>query len=120
MDEPRILTEDETYARHSQQAAGNGPGIVALCAAAGCPRAAAGGPWCVQHRPRPEPGLQVVGDFTPDEYAAIGAQVEADAAPLFVLAMSWIARQQLANLDLTVDSFEASVDRIRGELEARP
>lgn len=119
-DEPRILTDDETYRLRREQASGVGAKIVALCAYAGCPRAAANSPWCAEHRPRfaPDIGSVVVAhDLTEDEYITLRGHVEADAAPLFVLAMNWIAGQQVARLGVGLDAIEASMHRIRGELE---
>lgn len=71
-----------------------------------------------EHRPRAAPVATVVPhQLTDDDYATLRAQVEADATPLFVLAMNWIARQQVAHLGVTLDTLEASMTRIRGELE---
>lgn len=117
MNEPRILTDNETYARRRQQASSVGGKVVALCAAPGCPRAAANSPWCIEHRPTTTSvPIWPARDFSEDEYAALRAQVETDAAPLFVIAMSWIARQRVAHLGITLDSLEASMNRLRGEL----
>lgn len=116
----RLLTGQESARRRSERASGNGATIVTLCAEAGCPRAASYGPWCGDHRPatvRAEPSVAIAHDLDRDEIAALRQQVEADAAPLFVIAMSWIARQQVAHLGLTAQSFEAAVERIRAELE---
>ncbi len=120
MTEPtgRILTAEESAQRRSERAAHNGAPIITLCAETGCPRAAFHGPWCGEHRPlRAEPGVAVAHDLTREELAALRAQVEADAAPIFVIAMNWIARQQVAQLGMTPASFEGSVARIQAELE---
>lgn len=114
MDEPRILTEDETYLRRAQQASHIGPKTIDLCAWRDCPNAADYGPFCANHR-QPTIGTATL-DLDKDQLAAITAQVEADAAPLFVIAMNWIARQELTRLGVTLDSLGASIDRIRGEL----
>lgn len=116
----RLLTAQESARRRSERAASNGPTIVTLCAEPGCPRAAAHGPWCGEHRPatvRAEPSVAVAHNLSRDELAALRHQVEADAAPLFVIAMNWIARQQVAHLGVGLDSIEASMSRIRAELE---
>jgi hypothetical protein len=113
----RVLTAEESAQRRSERAANRGPAIVTLCSAPGCPKAVSHGPWCGDHRPRQaEPTITVVHDLSPDEYAALAAQVEADAAPIFVIAMSWIARQRVAHLGVTLDSLEASMARIQAEL----
>jgi hypothetical protein len=116
----RTLTAEESAQRRSERASSRGPTIVTLCSWSGCPRAASHGPWCGEHRPvRPapaEPPLAVAHDLTREDIAALRAQVEADAAPIFVIAMSWIARQQIAHLGVTADSLEESIDRIRAEL----
>lgn len=122
MTEPtaRTLTAAESAQRRSERASGRGPTIVTLCAEAGCPRAASHGPWCGEHRPlrtAPEPATVVAFDLDRDQIAALRQQVEADAAPIFVIAMNWIARQQVAQLGMTPASFEGSVARIQAELE---
>lgn len=111
----RLLTGKESAQRRSERAASRGPNIVTLCGAPGCPRAAVHGPWCGDHRPtRAEPATVVAHDLDRDEIAALRHQVEADAAPIFVIAMNWIARQQVARLGVTLDSL-ASMGRIRAE-----
>jgi hypothetical protein len=117
----RLLTAQETARRRSERAASNGPAIVTLCAEPGCPRAAAHGPWCGEHRPIRrafEPTTTVAFDLDRDQIAALRQQVEADAAPIFVIAMNWIARQRVAHLGVSLDSLEASMTRIRAELGA--
>lgn len=116
----RLLTGRESAQRRSERAASRGATIVTLCGAPGCPRAAVHGPWCGDHRParRAEPAATVIAhDLDRDEIAALRQQVEADATPIFVIAMNWIARQQIAHLGVTVDSIEASMARVRAELE---
>lgn len=98
MDEPRILTDDESYQRRSQRGNRGGPREVALCAEPGCPRASSWGPFCGDHRPAAGPRIGIAHDLTADEYDTIRAEVDAKAAPLFLLAMDWIVRQQLAEL----------------------
>lgn len=117
----RLLTGQESARRRSERASGNGATIVTLCAEAGCPRAASHGPWCGDHRPlrqAPEPTVAVAHDLTREDIGALRSQVEADAAPLFVIAMNWVARQHIAQLGLTPDALGASIDRIRAELGA--
>lgn len=119
-DTGRILTDQESARLRSERAAHNGAPIITLCAEPGCPRAASHGPWCGEHRPlalRAEPNVAIAHDLDRDQIAAIRQQVEDDAAPLFVIAMSWIARQHVAQLGITPASFEASVTRIQAELE---
>lgn len=115
----RLLTGKESAQRRSERAASRGPTIVTLCGEPGCPRAAVHGPWCGEHRPtrRTEPAATVIAhDLNRDEIASLRQQVEADAAPIFVLAMNWIARQRFAHLGIDFDMLEASMSRIRAEL----
>jgi len=75
---------------------------VVLCSVPDCPRAAAYGPWCVNHRglstaaPLP-PGVVLV-ELNDDETARLAAKVDADAAPLFLAAMGWIVAEQLRRI----------------------
>lgn len=111
MDDPRILTDDESYERRSQQAASIGPRTISLCAEPGCPRAAAWGPWCGDHRPAAGPRIGVAHDLTGDQYDAIRAEVNAKAAPLFLLAMDFILRKQLANLGVELPAPVVAIAR---------
>lgn len=95
MDESRILTDAETYQRRREQASSDGPKTIEVCADDGCGRAANHGPWCDDHRRAAGPRL-VVAELTAAEIAELRAEVNAKAAPLFLIAMDWILRQQLA------------------------
>lgn len=98
-DEPRILTDDETRWRRSEQASGAPGAAVTLCAWRDCHRLASHGPLCRDHhRQIAGAGHVIAHDLTPDELGRVRADVEAKAAPLFLLAMDWIVRGQLANL----------------------
>lgn len=115
-DEPRILTEDESYLRRSQQASHVGPKVISPCAEPGCTRAANNGALCWEHK-QPAISVPVVAQhLSPAELEALRAQVAADAAPLFVIAVNWLARQQMARLGINVDQLAAGMERIRGEL----
>lgn len=116
-DEPRILTDDESYSRRREHASGMGPKTIELCAWKNCDRPAFNGPLCPTHR-QPQLTNVIAAELTPTEITDLQQQVEADAAPLFVLAMNWLAGQQLARLGITTDSLAAGIERIRGELEA--
>lgn len=98
-DETRILSGRESAQRRSEQAASGPRRSVVLCAEEGCPRAAAWGPYCNEHR---RVGFQtlVAPDLSASELAEVKAKVAADAAPLFVLAIRWIAQQQMVRLGL--------------------
>ena len=95
MDEPRILTDDETYQRRREHAAHTGPRTITLCANPDCRQPAHWGPWCDTHRPAAGPRL-VTAELTDQEIATIRTEVNAKAAPLFLMAMDWILRGQLA------------------------
>lgn len=71
--------------------------VVVLCSAPDCPRTASYGPYCVAHRGRHEtpPGAVAV-ELTDEELDIIRDQVEADAAPLFLIAMQFIAAQEVS------------------------
>ena len=112
MDEPRILTDDETYQRRREHAAHVGPRTIELCAHHECGRAAHWGPWCDQHRQAAGPRL-VTAELTDTEIATIRAEVNAKAAPLFLIAMDWILRGQLAREGVELPPVVAVV---RGEL----
>lgn len=101
MDEPRILTEDESYLRRSEQASGVGPTTISLCVEHGCPRAARWGPYCDEHRPHVERVI-AAPNLTDAELENLRAKVSADAAPLFVIAWNWIARQQMARIGIAL------------------
>lgn len=78
--------------------------IVVLCSRSGCRKAASYGPHCQDHRNRrhrsaPRPSLQVAV-LTAAEIAALQTKVAADAAPLFLVAMSWIATQQMHRMGM--------------------
>jgi len=115
--EPRILTDDETYRRRREHASTTGPKTIGLCAIRDCPHPANYGPFCPDHRRQyaPEPAV-AAADLTGDDIAELRAQVEADAAPLFVIAMNWIARRQVERLGYDNDALAAGMERIRGEL----
>lgn len=117
MDEPRILDPDETYLRRAQRASHMGPkNHRDLRHTRLHPRRRLGP---TVHRP-PTPRCHTRYrrvDLSPTELETVRAQVETDAAPLFVLAVNWIASQQLTRLGITTDSLAASIDRIRSELE---
>lgn len=117
MDEPRILTDDESYLRRSQRASAAGPKTVELCAIRDCPRAANNGPFCPDHRRVYAPGQTTAVDLDEEQLEDIRRQVEADAAPLFVIAMNWVLRQRMASMGITPELVAAGLDRIRGELE---
>jgi hypothetical protein len=70
-----------------------------MCADPGCPRAAHWGAWCDDHRPPPT-HIGVAHNLTADDMEAIRAEVDAKAGPLFLLAMDWILRKQLATIGL--------------------
>lgn len=114
MDEPRILTDDESHRRRQEVARSAGPKTIVLCAAPDCPQAAFNSPWCIQHRP--PAGPRVVADYDDNALATVKAQVEEEAAVLTVLALNWITRQQLAQLNIDANQLAHGVDRIRGEL----
>lgn len=116
-DEPRILTENESYLRRYQQASHVGPKIVTPCTEPGCNRAATNGPVCWEHRQRTSSTTVVTPHLTTDDIEALRAQVAADAAPLFVIAVNWLARQQMARLGVNTDQLVVGMQRIRGELE---
>lgn len=117
----RILTDDETYRRRSERASNVGPKTIELCAIRDCRRAANNGPFCPDHRRLYTPDLgAVTAEFSPGELDAIKAQVEADAAPLFVIALNWVLRQRLTELGITAELVASGIERIRGELEGRP
>lgn len=99
MDEPRILTDDETRRRRAEQASGAPGGAVSLCAWQGCNQLADHGPLCRDHHRRIVP-LEAVAtlELTDTELEQVKADVDAKAAPLFLLAMDWIVRGQLAQL----------------------
>jgi hypothetical protein len=94
-DDTRILTDDESRQRRAEQASSAPGRAVSLCAEPACRRAAHWGPWCDDHRPSTGPRL-VTAELTNDEIAQIRAEVNAKAAPLFLIAMDWILRRQLA------------------------
>lgn len=94
-DEIHILTDDESYQRRSQQASSLGPRTIDICAENGCGRAARNGPWCEDHRQAAGPRI-VTAELTDHDIATIRAEVNAKAAPLFLIAMDWILRGQLA------------------------
>jgi hypothetical protein len=96
-DETRILTEDESYLRRAEQAGGGGPTTITLCAEPACPRAARWGPHCDEHRPHVERVI-AAPNLTDTELAELKTRVETEAAPLFVIAWNWIARQQADEL----------------------
>lgn len=99
MDEPRILTEDESYRRRAEQASAAPGAAVTLCAWQGCHRLADHGPLCRDHHRRIVPVETVATlELTDAELAQVRADVEAKAAPLFLLAMDWLVRGQLAQL----------------------
>jgi hypothetical protein len=70
-----------------------------MCARIGCPRAANYGPYCDEHR-QPGPANVVAGELTDAELDAIRAEVDAKAAPLFLIALDWILGQQLTRLGI--------------------
>lgn len=98
-DDTRILTDIESASRRSQMA-NSGPGrSIAMCARSACPRAANYGPYCDEHR-QPGPASVTAGDLTDAELEQVRAEVDAKAAPLFLLAMDWILRRQLDHLGI--------------------
>lgn len=74
--------------------------IVEVCAVEYCVRAAATDGLCAFHRNHHYqlPDGCVAVDLTDEELAAIRAQVELDAAPLFVAAMRYITGRHIAAL----------------------
>lgn len=99
-DDTRILTDAETATRRAEQASSAPGAAITTCAVPRCPRIARYGDWCVEHRPEPGVRVGVAAHLTNDDYAAIRADVETQAAPLFVLAMDWLASQQLARMGI--------------------
>jgi hypothetical protein len=97
----RILTEDETAARRAQTARGGPDRSITMCVSPGCVRPALNSPWCPAHR---TPGSRVLvrPDLSDEDIARITAEVEAKAAPLFVLAMDWIARQEMGRFGIAL------------------
>lgn len=110
--EPRILTDDESYQRRSQRASSIGPRTIDVCMHDVCGRPAQNGPWCDTHRPAAGPRL-VTAELTADEIDAIRTEVNAKAAPLFLIAMDWLLRGQLAREGVELPPVVAVV---RGEL----
>lgn len=100
-DEPRILTDDETRRRRAEQASAAPGAAVTICAWQGCNHLADHGPLCREHHRRIVP-LEAVAtlDLTDAELDQVRADVEAKAAPLFLLAMDWLVRGQLAQLGI--------------------
>lgn len=97
MDKPRILTEAETETRRNERASGTGHQTITVCAEPRCPDIAKWGPYCAWHSPA-APNVVVAHELTDTEISTIRADVEAKAAPLFLLAMDFILRAQLAQL----------------------
>lgn len=110
IDEPRILTEDESYQRRSEQASGVGPTTISLCAELGCPRAARWGPFCDEHRPHVERVI-AAPNLTDAELDNLRTRVSAEAAPLFVIAWNWIARQQMARIGIALPGPVVIIDQ---------
>ena len=111
MDEPRILTDEESHRRRAESASAGPGAAVTLCAWSGCNRLADHGPLCRgHHRQVATPDSVATLDLTDDELAAVKADVEAKAAPLFLLAMDWLVRGQLAELGVAIDG-PASISR---------
>lgn len=109
MDESRILTDQESANRRSQTA-NSGPGrSIAMCARSGCPRAANYGPYCDDHR-QPGPGVVTALDLTDEELDAVRAEVDARAAPLFLIAMDWILGRQLTRLGIELAPITITVE----------
>lgn len=105
-DDPIILDEAERARRLAADARKTGD-IVIMCSEAGCPRAASWGPWCQQHRPPAAPpphGWTATTDLTDVEIAEVAREVEEKAAPLFILAMDFIARRQVARMGLELEA----------------
>lgn len=101
MDETRILTDDESRRRRAEQASSAPGAAVSLCAWRDCQHLASYGPFCRDHHYQLTPVDAVAArDLTATELAHIRADVEAKAAPLFLLAMDWLVRGQLANLGI--------------------
>lgn len=112
MDEPRILTDDETRRRRAEQASSAPGAAVTLCAWQGCNRLADHGPLCRDHHRQIVP-LEAVAtlDLTDDELDQVRVDVEAKAAPLFLLAMDWLVRGQLAQLGVPQLAGPISISR---------
>jgi hypothetical protein len=120
MTEPRILTDDESYRRRREAASSMGPKTVAVCAHPGCPTIANWGPYCDDHRRPRVVGDSVARPLTREEIDAVRAQVEADAAPLFLIAVNWLAREQMARIGIGAPELAFGIERIRGELDGPP
>jgi hypothetical protein len=103
-----LLGEAERTRRLAADASSNPANrTVTMCSEADCPRAASGGPWCRQHRPPAAPppeGWSASGDLTAAQLAEVAREVEEKAAPLFLLAMEFIARQQIARMGLELEA----------------
>lgn len=100
MNESRILTDAETATRRAEQAK-SGPGrAISTCAVPRCPKIAHNGEFCEDHRPRPGVRVGVAAHLTNDDYASIRAEVDAKAAPLFLIALNWLAGQQLTRMGI--------------------
>lgn len=104
-DEPRILTGAETAQRRAEQAASAPGAAIDICAYAGCGDRARYGPFCGYHRLEPET-IGVAHQLTEDDYDRIRAAVESKAAPLFLVAMNWLASQQLGRMGIELPAFE--------------
>lgn len=106
--ETRILSEEESVARRTERA-NNSPGRpITMCNQPGCPHLAHYGPRCANHRQPAGPRLVVAGDLTDEELDAIRAEIDAKAAPLFLLAMDWLTRQQLGRLGVELPPGDAA------------
>lgn len=71
---------------------------VILCAEPGCPRAAAYRSRCIEHSATPPRVTSIAHDLSDAEYAKLRAQVAADAAPLFLLALQFILGRQVKTI----------------------
>jgi hypothetical protein len=100
MDETRILTDAETTRRRAEQAASAPGRAITTCAVPRCPRVAHHSEFCDEHRPQPGVRLGVAAHLTNEDYAAIRDEVDAKAAPLFLIAMDWLTTQQLATIGI--------------------
>lgn len=82
---------------------------VVLCVAGGCSRAASQGDYCHDHwEPAGHrPGFACTAALTDADYAQLRAQVAADAAPLFLLALNFLLGREVEALASEAAALEA-------------